>query len=284
MRRALVFSAPVMLGAPALAASIAPEAIDGYERASGGHIGVYARNLLTGAEFGWRAHQRFVMCSTFKASLAALVLSRVDRGEDHLETLVHYTPTEVRDWYAPVAMANLAKGVLSVGELCRGAVEASDNTCANLLLARVGGPGALTAFWRAHGDTVSRLEDSEPLLNRTPLGGVRDTTTPAAMAGSLRTFVLGDVLSSTSRAQLKAWLVGCLTSANRLRAGLPKNWVIGDKTGNNGKDAAGDIAIAWTNEGVPIVICAYTRGGDPTAAQFDAVFAGVGRLVASRLA
>ena len=40
-------------------------------------------------------------------------------------------------------------------------------------------------------------------------------------------------------------MLGCQTGDNRLRAGLPKGWRIGDKTGNNGKDAAGDIAVAW---------------------------------------
>src|SRR3984957_14139693 len=113
------------------------------------------------------------MCSTFKASLAACVLSRVDRGQDNLETLISYGATDIQDWYAPVAKANLSKGSLSVREMCRAAVEESDNTCANLLLSRVGGPPALTAFWRKNGDQVTRLEDPEPFLNRTPLGDLR---------------------------------------------------------------------------------------------------------------
>ena len=60
------------------------------------------------------------------------------------------------------------------------------------------------------------------------------------MAGNLRRFVLGDVLSSGSRQHLTEWMVGCKTGNNRLRGGLPKEWKIGDKTGNNGKDAAGE--------------------------------------------
>ena len=80
---------------------------------------------------------------------------------------------------------------MSVSDMCKAMVELSDNTCANLLLARSGGPEALTAFWRASGDTVSRLDHNEPELNRSPPGDPHDTTTPAAMAGSLRRFVLG---------------------------------------------------------------------------------------------
>ena len=52
-----------------------------------------------------------------------------------------------------MARQNLAKRrACRWREMCEGAVELSDNTCANLLLARVGGPAALTAFWRSTGD------------------------------------------------------------------------------------------------------------------------------------
>src|ERR1700761_8782438 len=184
-RRALLIGASAFLTTPAWAQSPPSETFVGpiadYERVSGGHIGVYAKNLASGAEFAWRADERFVMCSTFKASLAALVLSRVDRGRDRLETPISYDAIDVDGpgWYAPAAKDNLAKGAMTIAEMCKAAVELSDHTCANLLLAHVGGPPALTAFWRANGDVVSRLEDPEPLLNRTPPGGLRDTTTPA---------------------------------------------------------------------------------------------------------
>jgi beta-lactamase class A len=96
--------------------------------------------------------------------------------------------------------------------------------------------------------------------------------------------VLGDVLAPHSRALFTGWLLGCRTGFNRLRAGLPKAWAVGDKTGHNGKDAAGDIAVAWPKPDTPILIAAYTRGGTPTDAQHATVFAAIGRTVAARLA
>jgi beta-lactamase class A len=279
-RRAVLAAAPLVLGAwPALAEDAPFKAL---ENKTGGKIGVFAHNLDTGAKLAWRADERFVMCSTFKASLAACVLSRVDRGQEHLDRVIPYTARNLEP-YAPVAKAGLAKGGLTVAEMCKGAVELSDNTCANLLLEAIGGPAALTAFWRATGDTVSRLDHNEPLLNRSPPGDPHDTTTPAAMAGNLRRFVLGKVLQPASRERLTDWLIGCQTGANRLRAGLPKAWMIGDKTGNNGKDAAGDIAVAWPKPGAPVLLACYTQGGSPTAANLDEVFAEVGRLVGRRL-
>ena len=283
-RRALLTVAAGASCLPALALdSELAGPLAAYEGETGGRIGLHAENVATGATIAWRADERFVMCSTFKASLAALVLSRVDQGRDRLDRMIRYGPRDIPDWHAPVAKEHLADGALSVAAMCQAIVEHSDNTCANLLLARVGGPAALTSFWRATGDATSRLDHNEPLLNRSPPGDPRDTTTPRAMAGTLRRLVLGNVLLPPSRDRLTGWLVDCKTGADRLRGGLPAHWRIGDKTGNNGKDAFGDIAVAWPTPASPVVVCAYTRGGSPTAPQVKADFAEIGRWTARSL-
>jgi beta-lactamase class A len=282
-RRTLLAASPLVLGAwPALAEPV-PAAMQALERTTGGRIGVFARNLDTGAQIAWRADERFVMCSTFKASLAACVLSRVDRGQEQLDRLIRYGEADLQP-YAPTTRAHLAEGGLTVSELCKAAVELSDNTAANLLLAAIGGPAGLTAFWRAIGDQTSRLDHDEPLLNRSPPGDPHDTTTPQAMADNLRRLVLGQVLSAASRERLTDWMIGCATGANRLRAGLPKAWLIGDKTGNNGADAAGDILIAWPKPGAPLLACVYTQGGAPSAQTLDMVFKRTGALIGDKLA
>jgi beta-lactamase class A len=283
-RRTLLAAASSFAAWRALAQE-APPVLETYERATSGRIGLYAENLATGANIGWRAQEHFVMCSTFKASLAAYVLAHVDSGQDHLERLIPYGPQDLLD-YAPAARQNLGKATsatMSVADMCEAAVELSDNTCANLLLAEIGGPAALTAFWRSTGDEVTRLDHNEPELNRSAPGDPRNTTTPAAMAGNLRRLVLGEVLSPASRERLTGWMLNCKTGDKRLRAGLPQSWRVGDKTGNNGKDASGDIAVAWPMPGRPVLICAYTQDGSPTGPQLDAVFAAIGRMVGRQL-
>jgi beta-lactamase class A len=272
-----------LLASPSRAADRPPfSALTDYERDSGGRIGLYAEILRTRRTLTWRSDERFVMCSTFKASLAACVLALIDRGQARLDELIAYGLTDLLD-YAPVAKQNVDKGALSIGDMCAAAVELSDNTCANALLARVGGPSALTAFWRSIGDPVSRLDHHEPELNRSPPGDPHDTTTPAAMAATLRRLILGEVLSPSSRERLTGWMLGCKTGDNRLRGGLPKDWRVGDKTGNNGTDASGDIAVAWSARGEPVLICAYTQGGVPTPRQTEAVFAAIGRFIGTQL-
>lgn len=256
--------------------------IEAHEQATGGRVGLYAENLKSGAKIAWRADERFAMCSSFKASLAACVLSRVDRGEDGLDRIVQFSAKDILE-YAPVAKANLAKGGLSVAEVCRGAVELSDNTCANLLIARLGGPAALTGFWRATGDTVTRLDHYEPEMSRSQPPDPRDTTSPAAMADSLKRFLVGDVLSNASRATLTGWMRNCQTGTDLLRAGMPQGWMVADKTGNNGRDVIGDIAMAWPEPDRPIVMAAYTQGGSGTATQLRRLLAEIGKLIGQRL-
>lgn len=277
-RREVLCGSLALLASPSPAQAAPVAAMTDYESASGGRIGLFVENLRTGAKAAWRAHERFIMCSTFKASLAACILARVDNGRIRLDEPIAYGPDDLLE-YAPVAKRNVEKGAMPVADMCEAAVELSDNTCANALLARIGGPSALTAFWRSIGDSVSRLDHNEPELNRSPPGDPHDTTTPAAMAGNLRSLLFGTVLSPNSRERLTNWMIACKTGNDRLRAGLPKDWRVGDKTGNNGRDAAGDIAMTWSARGEPILICAYTQGGAPTPRQIEAVFAGIGRFV-----
>ena len=104
------------------------------------------------------------------------------------------------------------------------------------------------------------------------------------MAGTLRRLILGDALSSGSRGRLTDWMIACKTGANRLRGGLPKAWRIADKTGNNGADAAGDIAVVWPTPDRPILISVYVWGGAPKPKQVEEVFAAIGRTIAKELA
>jgi beta-lactamase class A len=280
-RRNLLAAIAAMASRPAWGEEALP-AFEAHEHATGGRIGLYAENLKSGAKIAWRADERFAMCSSFKASLAACVLARIDRGEDGLDQIVPLDQKDIQP-YGPVAKANLAKGGLSVAEACRGAIELSDNTCANLLLARIGGPMALTDFWRATGDAVTRLDHYEPLMSRSQPPDPSDTTSPAAMAGSLRRFILTGVLSNASRALLIGWMRDCETGTDLLRAGMPPGWAIADKTGSNGRDVVGDIGVAWPEPDGPIVMAAYTQGGTATTPQLRRLLAELGKLIGDRL-
>lgn len=176
-------------------------AMEGIEHNAQGRLGVSMLDTETGLALGWRQDERFAMCSTFKLLLAGWMLSLVDQGRENLNARVHYAPADVVE-YSPVSALRAGTGGgLTVGELCSATVSLSDNTAANVLLERHGGPAALTRYLRALGDPITRLDRNEPTLNEAAIGDVRDTTTPRAMLQTMQKLVLGESLSASSRAQ-----------------------------------------------------------------------------------
>jgi len=276
---ALARSATPAAVAPATPAAIAGAAdFPALEKASGGRLGVTVLDTGSGRRIGGhRQTERFPMCSTFKSMLVAHVLSLADAGRLSLDTRVPVAEKDLLS-YAPVARRHVGKD-LSVRDLCRGTLTTSDNTAANLLLGVTGGPAALTAFLRDHGDRVTRNDRYEPDMNRFAAGDPRDTTSPAAMAASLSRFAVGDGLSAASRQQFADWLIDNQTGDACLRAGLGKRWRVGDKTGSNGEDTRNDIAVLWPRAGgTPWVITAYLQGASVDEEQRAAVLAQVGRI------
>jgi beta-lactamase class A len=239
------------------ATAAAEDTFASLEKRSGARIGVAALDTGSGKHIAWRADERFLMCSTFKLSLAAAILKKADNGHEDLGRVVHYG-ADVPIGVSPATRKNI-EGGMTVAQLCEAAVLYSDNGAANLLLDRLGGPQALTRFWRDIGDSVTRLDDKEPKLNIPD--GNHNTTTPAAMLGNLNSLLLGTALSPASRARLLAWMRACTTGANRLHAGLPPVWLWGDKTGTSDPryGAVNDIGIAMPPGRSPILIAAYTE-------------------------
>ena len=172
---------------------------------------------------------------------------------------------------------------MTIDGLARAAVTVSDNTAANLLLAKIGGPAGLTRFVRSLGDPVTRLDRTEPALNDSGPGDPRDTTSPRAMVGLMRTVLCGDALSRAARERLLGWLRACETGKNRLRAGLPQDWTVGDKTGTGEHGAVNDLAIAWPPARAPILIAAYLSDGRAELGALVSAHAEIGKEVAREL-
>lgn len=249
----------------------------------GGRVGVAAMDTGNGAYLSHRPNERFAMCSTFKVLLAAAVLARVDRGEITIEQRVRYGSQDLLG-YAPVTKAHLDEGSLPVNMLLQAALEVSDNTAANLLLALVGGPTGLTQFVRLPGDHITRLDRNEPGLNANQPGDERDTTTPHAMMMTTNKILLGRVLSDESREKLTGWMKNCRTGVARLRKGLPMDWIAGDKTGTGDNGAANDVAIIWPPKRAPILVASYLSGSSCPAGALDDAHARIGGIVAAAFA
>lgn len=214
----------------------------------GARMGVAIHDSGTGQNWGHRPDERFLMNSTVKVPLCAALLSRDDldpaealpvRAEDILE-------------YAPVTEEHVG-ATMTIADLCLAAVDQSDNTAANILFDRLGGPEQLTAFLRGIGDGITRSDRIEPELNTFAAGDPRDTTTPAAMVRMLEVLLTGDALSPNARDQLTSWMrPGGVTGA-LIRPAVPAGWDVADKSGS-GDNNRNLIAMLTPPDGAPIFV------------------------------
>ena len=258
------------------------------ERDLGGRLGAAFLLPRQRETLAYRGAERFPMCSTFKTSLAALALALAQEGRLDLSQRIVWDEADLLP-HTPFTRERLAEGA-TLRELVRTAQVTSDNLAANLVLARVGGPGAVTAFWRGLGDRASRLDRIETQLNFVAEGDVRDTSTPAAMAATLARLLAArpdGPLDAGNRTELRRWMVETRTGLARIRAGLPADWVAGDKTGNSGAPpgmgyARGDIGFAIGPSREPVFFAVYHQSpvdAPIDGGRVDAAFAEIGRVL-----
>ncbi|BFG74261.1 PEN family class A beta-lactamase, Bpc-type [Paraburkholderia terrae] len=241
----------------------ARERFEKLEASSGGRLGVAALNTADGSYVGYRESERFPMCSTFKLLVVALVLKRSMAERSLLEERVRYGDADLVA-NSPVTKRHVGEG-MTIGELSAAALQHSDNTAAKLLLTAVGGPEVLNQFALSIGDEWFDLLRGEPEVNASVPGDMRDTTTPRAMMLDVQKLLLAeDVLGSQQREQLKAWMLGNVTGAARIRAAVPgSGWLVADKTGSGDYGTANDVAVVYPPSAAPFVVAVYFTGVMP---------------------
>ena len=289
LRREFLIAAGCALGAAASARGPDParglnsaalrRAVEALERDSRGRLGVAVLDTGTGRRFAWRGDERFAMCSTFKLPLAAAVLATVDAGREQLDRAIAVPMGDLPPT-SPFTETRRG-GTATVAELCEATMTQSDNGAANLLLPIIGGAPGFTRFARRQGDPVTRLDRMEPMMNMVPPGDPRDTTSPRAMLALVRRLALGPALSPASRERLVGWMVNNKTGARRLRAGLPPEWRVGDKTGASGRGNDNDVAILWPPARPPILIASYLAESSLPFPESNAIHARLARLLAA---
>jgi beta-lactamase class A len=247
------------------------------ERTLAGRLGVFALNTANGKQLSYRADEYFPMCSTFKVILASAILKRSTQIDGLMQQRIKYQQSDLVT-YSPITERYVKDG-MTVDALCAAAIQYSDNTASNLLMKILGGPGAVTTFARSIGDRQFRLDRWETALNSSIPGDRRDTSTPNAMASSLQRLAFGDALEPRLQLQLRVWLQGNTTGATRIRAGVPADWQVGDKTGSGDYGTANDIGLLWPPRRSPVVVAIYTTQGEKDAKARNDVIASAARIV-----
>lgn len=247
------------------------------EQALGARVGVSVFTPRQGVVWNYHGDQRFPMMSTFKTLACAKMLSDVDAGKLALKDTVKVRSEELME-YSPV-LRPLVGTDITLQAACQATMETSDNTAANLVLEKIGGPAALTAYLQQIGDNVTRLDRNEPTLNEAAKNDPRDTTTPNVINQTLNTLVLGETLSSASRQQLKMWMQDNKVADGLLRSVLPQGFQIADRSGAGGFGSRGITALVWSEKQEPMFVSIYLTQTDATFDERNAALVTIGKGV-----
>lgn len=223
----------------------------------------------SGRAVAFNSGERFAYCSTFKALAAGILLERDTTAQ--LNQVIHYSAGDLLR-NSPVTSQHVSTG-MTLRAIMAAAVDYSDNTAANLLFSQLGGPLGFGGALRRLGDVTTNPDRVEPAVNDAAPGDIRDTSTVQAFGSDLRDLVLGNALTGDRRELLTGWLLANTTGGRYIRAGVPRGWKVGDKTGNGGWGTRNDIAIAWPPGGTPLVIAIFSHRGSADATSDDALIA-----------
>ena len=269
-------------------------------RAAPGVLGVGLMDLDSGETFIVNGDRRFPMQSVFKAPLGAAVLAEVDARRLALNETIEIRDIDLSPPRSPVADAWPGVRSYTVAELLRWAVGQSDNTAADVLMKRIGGPGAVTAWLQAKRVPDLRIDRYERQLQTEALGMAsfrpawrgepafraallsvpeaqrraamtryladpRDTATPRGMLMFLSRLAGGELLSPAATQLLLREMILTPTGAQRLKAGLPEGSILAHKTGTGRTDlginpATNDVGVVTLPDKRRYAIAVFLSG------------------------
>lgn len=253
------------------------------ETSSGGKIGISAINTGNNQRIQFRAEERFPMGCTSKVIGVAAILKASMTNSQLLQERITFTKKDLTNW-TPITEKHLVDG-MTIAELSAAAISYSDNTAMNLLAKKLGGPKGLNSFARSIGDNNFKLDHMWPEEANVSPATTDDSTTPAAMERSLQKLTLGDVLAIPQREKLLTWMKANVLGQGRIRAGVPKGWIVGDKTGTGFHyGTTNDIAIIWPPKCSPIILAIYYSHNKKAAPKREDILASATSLLIAEFA
>lgn len=286
-----------------------------------GEAGVCAMPDLTQPPICVNGDKKFPLQSVMKFIVSAAVLNAVDQKKLKWKETITLKPEDRSPGPQEFYDLIVAKGEYqaSIEELVRRSIIDSDSTAVDALIRKLGGISAIQKFladkkvegiridrdertlqsefygltWRPN---YSNSEAFEAAIRAVPrdkrlaalekyLQDPRDTATPEGMVMFLNRLFTTKILSRASTERLLYIMEKTATGKNRLRAGIPKNWSIGHKTGTSasydGRTATtNDVGVLNTPEGQLIPVAVFLSNSKETDERRGAVMAKVSRSVA----
>lgn len=285
-------------------------------RAAPGLLGFGLMNLESGQSWTWEGERRFPMQSVFKMLVGAAMLAEVDAGRMALDAPISIGAKDLSPPRSPIAEAWPGRTVYSAEELLVAAVSDSDNTAADVLMKRIGGPGAISGWLQAQkieevrvdryerelqpeslglasfrpawkGDGFDAALATVPLAQRLAateayLRDPRDTATPRGMMVFLSRLDAGELLSPASTRRLIGIMARSPRGPERLKAGFPKDALFAHKIGTGSSfggrtSAYNDVGIVTLADKRSYAITAFLTGSTANGQARAGLLADLGR-------
>ena len=224
-------------------------------------LGIYVIDTATNKKIAYHANERFAFTSTYKALAAGVLLQNASL--EQLETVILYTKDDLVA-YSPVTELYTDTG-MTLREISEAAVRYSDNTAGNLLFHAIGGPKGFEQSLRKMGDKTTYANRFETELNTAIPGDKRDTSTAKALAIDLKKYTIDSTLSIEKRQLLLDWMADNKTGDALIRAGVPTDWKVVDKSGAGSYGTRNDIAVVFPPNRAPIVLAILSSRSEQNA-------------------
>lgn len=277
---------------------------------SGGTVGVAAVHLESGRAVYFNRAERFPMASSYKVPIAVQLLTRLDRKEIRLDSMITLQPGDLHPGSGTLTELFDDPGVsLSIRNLLELMLLISDNSATDIMLRTAGGGAAVTQRMRALG--IDGINVDRPTMNliadwagwRLPPGSsdwrsatattpavrdsaakafaadTRDTATPEGMALLLQKIYRGEALSKESSALLLDIMTRSTTGAARLKGMLPPRISVAHKTGTIG-GTTNDVGIMTLPEDAGHVIAVvFVKGSTQPTETAERAIAQIARSI-----
>ena len=285
-------------------------------KGAGGVVGVTAIHLETNRRVSFNGAERFPMASTFKVPIAVQLLTRVDKGELHLDQMIQIQPSDLHPGSGTLTdLFNKPGLALSVRNLLELMLLISDNSATDVCLRLAGGPEAITARMREIGisgidvnrSTARLIADFVGITQAVPESGwspaqfeklaeavkpeegkaaaarfdkdPRDTAMPDAMVTLLAKIYRKDLLKPESAELLLDIMRRCRTGDTRLKGMLPLGTEVAHKTGTIG-GTTNDVGIVTLPDNAGhVAIAVFVKSSDKETSARERVIAEVARAV-----
>ncbi|MEG3082112.1 serine hydrolase [Sphingomonas sp. PB2P12] len=248
-----------------------------------GEAGISVRDIDEGWVVAWEGDSPRPQQSVSKLWVAIAVMDAVDKGRLTLADRVTVTRSDLTVFHQPIkALVGKDGYTTTIGDLLRGAMTRSDNTCNDVLLWRVGGPAGINRLLADKAIDGVRFGPGERELQARTAGldwrpewaggwgflQARAAMTYEARDRALRRYLAapidgasangvtlglsllaqGKLLSARSTASLLTLMRSSKTGPLRLKSGLRPGWTLAHKTGT-GQDL-GTLSTGYNDVGL----------------------------------